>query len=455
MNFGFGKSRATKLIALVVMIATAAAVAAVVATNGAAASRKVRSHKSVTLTIWDQNTEGNLKPLYDHLAKMFEKAHPGVIIHRITTPFTAILQQQKLVLSGSNPPDVVQSNQGYGTLGPEAAAHLIVPLDKYAKKYHWSSCQPKTILQGNRFSSNGKHFGQGHLYGASDVVGGPVAVYYNKSMLKGLGVKLPFKDLAQFEAALAKAKAKGEVPIEYGALEKWPGIHEFQILWNIYAPNKNDLLRYVFGTGPATLETSWALQAATTLQTWAKNGYFESGFNGISYNTAWPQFAKGGSVFLISGPWLNGSISQEMKNNVGVFLMPPLHLGQPAVATNSGNNSYVIAAKSKHQALAAEYLNFLTCSKQASDYFLRNGQIPIYIPKGAPLPKKGSSKDWLDAWNTIRKDDGSIMFMDLSTLQGTNVIGQTIQELTGLQITPQQALAQIESDYASFHKSLK
>ena len=405
-----------------------------------------------------QNTYSSAKSektYYDHLALMFEQKYPNVKIHRITTAFTSILQQQKLVLSGSNPPDIIQSNQGYGTLGPEAAAHLIIPLDKYAKQYHWSSCQPATILQGNRFTSDGKHFGSGSLYGASDVVGGPVAVYYNKAKLRALGVKLPFTDLAEFEAALAKAKAAGDVPIEYGALEKWPGIHEFQSLWNIYAPNKQDLLNYVFGTAPATLNTPWALQAATTLQTWAKDGYFENGFNGLSYNSAWPQFAKGGSLFLISGPWLNGGIDQIMKNNVGVFLMPPLHAGQPAVATNSGNNSYVIAAKSKNQDIAAAYLNFITCSKEASAYFLKEGQTPLYLPAGVHLPTTGSSGDWIRAWNTIRKSNGSIMFMDLSTLQGTNIIGQTIQELTGLQITPQQAINKIESDYAQFHKSLK
>ena len=60
----------------------------------------------------------------------------------------------------------------------------------------------------------------------------------------------------------------------------------------------------------------------------------------------------------------------------------------------------------------------------------------------------------MSIWNTINKDNGSIMFMDLSTLQGTTVIGQTMQELMGLQITPQQAVAKVEADYSQFHKSL-
>jgi len=163
---------------------------------------------------------------------------------------------------------------------------------------------------------------------------------------------------------------------------------------------------------------------------------------------------QGKSVFLISGPWLNGSISDVMGSNVGVMLMPPSKTGMAPIGTNSGNNSYVIASKSTHQALAAEYLNFITCSKAASDYFLANGQIPVYLPPGANIPAGTSLADWLDAWKAIEKSNGSIMFMDLSTLQGTTLIGQEVQELMGMRITPAAFIQAIESNYSQFHSSL-
>jgi len=120
-----------------------------------------------------------------------------------------------------------------------------------------------------------------------------VGVYYNKADLKKLGVTLPLANITDFEAVLAKAKAAGMTPIEFGDLEQWPGIHEYQILWNIFAPGAQPLLKYVFGTGPASFDTAWAKQAANTLQSWVKSGYFEGGFNGIDYQTAWEQFTKG------------------------------------------------------------------------------------------------------------------------------------------------------------------
>ena len=441
-----------RLIAVAALIALGT-VAAASSASAASSHRKAGGEPSIT--VWDQNTVGNLNPIYNHLVSMFEAKY-HVKVNRITKPFTQILQQQKLALSGPNPPDIVQSNQGYGTMGPEVAAHLIIPLTKYATKYHWAACQPASILNGSDFTSNGKQFGSGPLYGISDTIGGPVAVYYNKSVLQRLGIKLPLANISAFETALAKAKAAKVTPIEFGDLEQWPGIHEYQILWNIFAPGPGPLLKYIFGTGSATFNTPWAREAATTLQSWAKSGYYEAGYLGISYETAWETFAKGGIPFLISGPWLNGSLYSALGKNLGVMLMPPSHTGGAPVGTSSGNNSYVIAAKSTHQDLAAEYLNFITCSKAASDYFLSQAQIPVYLPANAAsfVPKGSSLSDWIAINKALERDNGSIMFMDLSTLQGTTLIGQQVQELMAGQTTVTGFVNTIEADYSEFHTTL-
>ncbi len=429
----------------------------VAATPGLAGASTLRSSggSEPTITVWDQNTVGNLNPIYNHLVSMFEQKY-HVRVDRITKPFTQILEQQKLALSGPNPPDVVQSNQGYGTMGPEVQAHLIIPLTKYEAEYKWNISQPSTILQGNEFSTNGLHFGSGALYGMSDTVGGPVALYYNVAYLKKLGVNLPIPNLAAFEAVLAKAKAANITPIEFGDLEQWPGIHEFQILWDTYAPGTKPLTQYIYGTAPSTFDTPWAKEAANTLQSWVKAGYFEAGFTGLSYETGWEQFTKGKSLFLISGPWLNGSISSAMGNNVGVMMMPPLKTGEAPVATNSGNNPYVIAANvsPKDQALAAEYINFITSSDAASQYFVTNQQIPVFFPPGIRVPAGRSLADWLSIWGALERDNGSVNFMDSSTLQGTTLIGQQVQDLMGLRASPGNFIGAIEADYSQFEKSL-
>jgi raffinose/stachyose/melibiose transport system substrate-binding protein len=448
--------RRQRLIALsLVAGALALAWAIFVNTSPSSARTKSSSSQAVTISVWDQNTVGGLNPIYAGLVSLFEKQNPNIKVHRIATGFTQILQQQKLALSGSNPPDVVQSNDGYGVLNPEVQARLVSPLSQYANQYKWAQCQPSTIVADNRVTTNGKTMGEGTVYGWSDILGGPVGLYYNKAILRHAGVKLPLRTLADFQNALAKVKAAGQVPIQYGALEKWPGIHELEILLTAYAPNADALNRYIYGTGPATLNTPWAVKAATTLENWVKAGYFESGFNGVSYENGVTNFAKGKGAFLVSGPWVNSQITSSMGDNAGVMLMPPATAGRAPIAVNAGGNPYVIAAHSAHQAQAAAYLNFITCSKTAADYFLAHGQIPIYLPSNwhKYVKPNSSAAAWITAWNEVLKDNGSVNYIDLSTLDGTNFIGQTVQEMTGNQISPQQAISAIEGDYSKFRHS--
>ncbi|MCU1491823.1 MAG: hypothetical protein JWM85_3228 [Acidimicrobiaceae bacterium] len=438
-------------------ISAGVAVASLAGMGGIAGASQGSHHKNVTeptITVWDQNTTSNLDPIYNHLVSLFEKQY-HVKVDRITKPFTQILQQQKLALSGPNPPDIVQSNQGYGAEGPEAAAKLIVPLDKYAKQYHWASCQPSSILNGGDFSSDGKHFGSGRLYGVSDILN-LVGVYYNKALLNKIHVSQQISTLTDFQSVLAKAKKAGITPIAFGDLEQWPGIHEYQSLWDVYAPSAQALTRYVYGTGPATAVTPYAKQAATTLQTWAKDGYFESGFNGVTYENGTNAFLHGKALFYIDGNWVNGSVAPVLGKNVGVMLMPEAKAGAPVLATGSGGNAYVIAARSKHQALAAEYLNFIACSSTAAKYFISQGQVPLYLPKSvvAGVQSGTTLAQWIHLYNQVAADNGVIMFMDLSTDDGTTYIGQQLQSLLGLKMQPSSFVQAIESDYSHFHSSL-
>lgn len=438
-------------------ISAGVAVAALAGTAGIAGASQGSHHKNVsepTITVWDQNTTSNLNPIYNHLVSLFEKQY-HVKVDRITKPFTQILQQQKLALSGPNPPDIVQSNQGYGAEGPEAAAKLIIPLNKYAKQYHWASCQPSSILNGGDFTSDGKHFGSGKLYGISDILN-LVGVYYNKALLNKLHVSTPIATLADFESVLAKAKAAGMIPIAFGDLEQWPGIHEYQSLWDVYAPNAQVLTRYVYGLGPATFDTPYAKQAATTLQTWAKDGYFESGFNGITYENGTNLFLQGKALFYIDGNWVNGSVAPALGKNAGVMLLPEAKSGAPVLATGSGGNAYVIASHSTHQALAAEYLNFIACSTTAAKYFVSQGQVPLYLPKSVLAGVKPGTTlaQWIHLYKEVAADNGVIMFMDLSTADGTTYIGQQVQSLLASKISPSSFVQAVETDYSQFHRSL-
>jgi raffinose/stachyose/melibiose transport system substrate-binding protein len=76
---------------------------------------------------------------------------------------------------------------------------------------------------------------------------------------------------AAFEQAITKAKGAGETPIQFGNLDKWPGIHEFEELWlqSVSIPYARN---FVFGTGggKTSFASAGTTAAASKLLTWAK-----------------------------------------------------------------------------------------------------------------------------------------------------------------------------------------
>ena len=60
-------------------------------------------------------------------------------------------------------------------------------------------------------------------------------VWYNKAKLDELGIDPP-QTVEDFEAALQTAKDAGEIPIQFGNLDQWPGIHEFGFVQNQFVP---------------------------------------------------------------------------------------------------------------------------------------------------------------------------------------------------------------------------
>ena len=65
------------------------------------------------------------------------------------------------------------------TMGEIVKAGLLRPVDDYAKVYGWNDRYSSTLLDLNKFSSDGSEFGSGELYGLSQM-GEIVGVFYNK-----------------------------------------------------------------------------------------------------------------------------------------------------------------------------------------------------------------------------------------------------------------------------------
>jgi raffinose/stachyose/melibiose transport system substrate-binding protein len=416
----------------------------------APATTGVTETSPLTLTVWDQES-GQVSKIWDELNTEFEQKYPNVTINRVNRDFGELKTLLKLAISGPNPPDVVEANQGWPDLGQLVKAGLLIPLDNYAEAYGWRDRVSANVLALSSFTPDGKQFGTGSLFGYT-TMGELIGVYYNKTIMNELGLTVP-ATLGEFEQDLAAAKQAGEVPIQFGNTDAFPGIHEFAVIQDQIAP-ESYLTDFIFGLkrDQLSFDTPENVQAATTLQDWVSKGYFTPGFGGGSYDDAVANFAKGEGLFMITGNWIVENLGADSRN-FGFFLMPPVQEGGPAVSTGGAGYPLAIAAGSAHPDAAAAYIDWMT-SDHAAQMLLPTGQIPLY--KGATtssIPAGTVLSDVVNAAATVNASNGIVPYEDWATPTFYNSLTAAIQELMGMRVTPAEFVANVEVDYSKFQSS--
>lgn len=396
----------------------------------------------VTLTVWDQNSEGGIAKAQQQLNDAFTAKYPNVTIKRNTQSFSDLKTTLKLALSGNNPPDVVQANQGYPDMGAFVQAQLLQPIDRWATAYGWKDRIPAGLLAINSFSGDGKTWEKGNLYGVSQT-GEIVGVYYNKKLLAQAGITAP-KTMDEFRAALPKAKAAGLLPIQYGDADKSPGIHLYGVVLSTVAGAKaaTDL---VTAQGGAWTDPG-PLQAATVVADWAKNGYLTAGANGVKQDDANAAFGKGKGVFRIDGTWRLAELADALGDDVGFVALAGVG-GRPETLGGEGL-AWAMTSKTKQPDVAAAYIDFVTNAGSAT-VLEASGNLPL-VPSGAGAAQSGLAAAITSSWKAISTTDGLVPYLDYSTTTFYDTLTAAVQQLTGGQASPQQFCQTLQNDYKAF-----
>ncbi|MBT2224981.1 extracellular solute-binding protein [Nonomuraea sp. NEAU-A123] len=445
------RTRAVLAATVVALAATACAPgsSAPPTTASSAAPSAVRTDAAalgnVTLTIWDQEVRGGQAAQMKQLNAAFEAKYPNIKLKRVSRSFDDLNSTLRLALSGNEPPDVVEANNGRSSMGAFVKAGQLRPLNAYAEAYGWKKRYPDSVLRYSSYSADGKLFGEGNLYGLPQV-GEVVGIFYNAAKLTGLGLQPP-KTWAEFQAALAKAKDAGEVPMQLGNLDKWPAIHVFGTVQGRNVPAAQ-ISTLAFGRKGASWNTPENTQAAQQLVDWVDKGYFNKGFNGQGYDPAWQAFSKGQGVFLIGGTWLMADMEKVLGKNLGFILPPGATADAPPVATGGTGLPFAITAKSPNPDAAAAYIDFIT-NADAMKVLTTTGNLPVADTDQQSV-KAGAQQDVFKAFGTATKNDGLVPYLDYATPTFADTLGAALQDLLAKKATPQEFLATLEKDYKTF-----
>jgi raffinose/stachyose/melibiose transport system substrate-binding protein len=414
---------------------------------------------SVTLVV--QNGAGGATGLlaaYARLNSQFEAAHPGVKIKFVTKSFDDVVSTAKLQLSGPNPPDVTQTNQGYQAMGTYAKAGLLLNLDDYAKKYNWVSRQSSKLLELNgHFSKDGVKMGEGPLWGIS-VTNAWIGLLMNMQVASQLGITAPPQTFAELEQDLATAKGKSVVPFQFGSSNgEMPAWLLSELMLAKGGPDAvNDI---VFHRNDPTFKSPNAQWAAETLKSWSDKGYFTPNYTAYKTDEAFSNFAKGKGLFDLAGSWLlpiPGSAEQTKNFKMVVF---PSVSGEGPNAVAAGDMPWTIPTHSKHHDLSAEYINFIS-SEQAADELLASGNMPSFAPGDldaqiakANLPP--ASQDALKNGLAVINTGNPVPFIDWGAPDLYDAIKSGFETLTGGSMSVDSFQSHLQDAYGPYVSSLK
>jgi len=311
--------------------------------------------EDVTINVWSHEADEDAKVAFrEKAAKNLEAAHPGVRVKITWYEKNPLLAALKTALPAGQGPDVFYVEPDWTEY---VEAGYLAPLDDLV---NWNNIEPWARAV---WVHNGKTYGIPQEAYTNEI-------YYNKDLLKKLGVELPASGQltqAQFLDLVKKAKAAGMTPIAQGVGDRpYPGAYivgeallrklgkdDYAKLWtgklSFQDPRVQDVLKWV----KEVVDAGAYPKNFMTLKLGESHYYF---------------YTKPGSLMLPMGSWYTGRAfvpvdkgGQPADFPLGIMQFPAMDGGACNKCKTSGiGASFAINAASKNKKLAAEYLNAMS-----------------------------------------------------------------------------------------------
>ncbi len=180
----------------------------------------------------------------------------------------------------------------------------------------------------------------------------------------------PPKTFEELISSCSVLKSAGYEPIAFGNKDGWPALHYLQQLFAYEVPT--DVLKADFHPATAKLEDAGYLKAMKQFSTLV-NECTGSGkdSNGVLYTTAQQALAEGkaGMYYqeILEFDTTASKDSSLKKDGLGIFRLPAAAGAKgDTEAIEASPEGYIINAKSKNAALAADFMKFATSTQNAA-----------------------------------------------------------------------------------------
>ncbi|PYE81339.1 ABC transporter substrate-binding protein [Pseudoroseicyclus aestuarii] len=349
-------------------------------------------------------------PLPSRLAEAFTAQFPDVTFDIREDQFANLMENSPRLLSQPGAPDLIR----LPSISDLVANDLLLNLDPYYDAYGWDAFPEGNLVQ-IRVADGGRPRGVGSLY-AMGLNYSLTGVFYNAALAEQIGMTEAPQTLEELDALLAAAKEAGVQPIVQWNKDTGGLAFPLQNLMGSYG-DPEPINAWIFQQEGATIDTPENLQAAEHLQGWVEAGYFTRDANALDYFTMMSRFTNGQGLFMFNGDWESANLEEQMGDDVGFFLMPPLEEGGRQ-ATMSSPLTFGIGANAAHPDCAAAFLNWVATDPEARQLNVEIGGSNPGGPADMALPEVNQDSliaETLEAGQVIAADDGAMDFIANAT----------------------------------------
>jgi multiple sugar transport system substrate-binding protein len=381
-----GRPRRTRTAGILAACAlTVTGLAACSSGTTAASSASSSGGKGATTVVYWNMWSGIYAKLIQTLVNQFNAAHPTIHVDMLTVPSADGDAKLLSAIAAGDPPDVF--TEWNPQIGTYAASGAIQSLDKYETGQYkgLASWLYPTAAQWGTY--------QGQLYGLPMSMSDK-ELYYNKTILKSIGVTEPPTTFAQLMAEQAKAwKLDGSRVEQIGFYPPNDSWDAFTCLFKVN-PYTNG--KYQLSTDPgATTEMNW--MAGFKKYSYSAVSGFTSAYGSVGGGSENP-FDMGRQAFDLNGPWIGADdIPQDDPGlQFGVVPMPAPAGGGTSGCSDIWGNYNVIPKGAKNPAAAWTFMTWMAGYNNAA-WAAKTMTLGAWLPPSPQIASQPAFKNWLAA----------------------------------------------------------
>jgi multiple sugar transport system substrate-binding protein len=431
------RSRTARIIATCALAVSGLAACSAVGTASPSASS---SGKGVTqVTYWNM-WSGSYATLIQKLVNQFNAAHPTIHVNMLTVPSTTGETKLLSAIAAGDPPDVF--TEWNPQIGTYASSGAIQSLNKYETGQYKGLASWLYPVAAQWGTYNGQLYGLPMSMGDKEL-------YYNKTILKSIGVTTPPSTLAQLMSDQAKAwKLSGGRVQQIGFYAPGDSWDAFTCSFNA---NSYVNGKYQLSSSPGA-QAEMAYMAQFKKYSYSAVTGFSDAFgsvNGGSENA----FDMGKQAFDLNGPWIGADdIPQDNPGmQFGVAPMPTASGGGSSGCSDVWGNYNVIPKGAQHPAAAWTFMTWMAGYDNTA-WAAKTMVLGAWLPASPQIAAQPAFKSW-EAANPYMKvfSDGmanpasDIAPVTSHEVAYENALTTAVQEVETGQMSPSQALTYIDS----------